>query len=208
MRNLPLHVKSLHVNGVPLAVRFAAPLAVGALLAAGCASNTTTTPSSGGAPSSAATGGGAASGAAMVETHSGPDGTYLTDGSGRTLYLFMADTGGSSNCSGACTQVWPPLSTTGAPTAGSGVTAANLGTITRSDGTKQVTYSSHPLYYFSQDTSAGQMTGQGIPGFGAKWWIVAPSGSAITGSGGGSGSGSSTPAPSGSSSTKSGGGWA
>lgn len=192
MRYLPVHV-----NGIPLAARLAAPLAVGALLAAGCSSSTTS-PSSGGG----ATGGG--SGAAMVSSHSGPDGTYLTDSSGHTLYLFMADTGGSSNCNGSCASVWPPLTTTGTPTAGSGVTASDLGTISRSDGTKQVTYSGHPLYHYAQDTSAGQITGQGNPGFGASWWIVSPSGKAITSMGGGSG----TPAPSGSSSTKSGGGWA
>lgn len=193
MRYLPVHV-----NGIPLAVRLAAPLAVGALLAAGCSSSTTS-PTGGGA-----SGGASGSGAAMVDAHSGPDGTYLTDSSGRTLYLFMADTGSSSNCSGSCASIWPPLMTTGTPAAGSGVTASDLGTITRSDGTKQVTYSGHPLYYFAQDTSAGQITGQGNPGFGAKWWIVSPSGQAITSMSGGSG----TPAPSGSSSSKSGGGWA
>ena len=198
MRYLPMHV-----NALPLAVRVAAPLAAIGLLAAGCASNSTTSPSSGSAPSSAASSGGS-SGSAMVASHSGPDGTYLTDNSGRTLYLFMADTGGTSNCNGTCAAAWPPLTTTGTPAAGSGVTASSLGTITRSDGTKQVTYGGHPLYYFSQDSSAGQMTGQGSPAFGATWWIVSPAGSAITGKGGGSG----TPAPSGSSSTKSGGGWA
>lgn len=197
MRYLSVHVNGSSL-GIPLAVRIAAPLAVGALLAAGCSSSTTS-PAGGGA-----SGGGSGSGAAAVDAHSGPDGTYLTDGSGRTLYLFMADTGGSSNCNGSCASAWPPLTTTGPPTAGSGVTAADLGTVTRSDGTKQVTYSGHPLYYFAQDAAAGQTTGQGNPGFGASWWIVSPSGTAITSTGGGSG----TPAPSGGSSSKSGGGWA
>jgi len=206
MRYLPLHINAPHANALRRAARFAAPLAVGALLAAGCSSNATYSPagSGGGAPNGAASAGGA-TGAAMVASHSGPQGTYLTDGSGRTLYLFMADTGGSSNCGGSCAALWPPLTTTSAPAAGSGITAANLGTITRSDGTKQVTYSGHPLYYFSRDASAGQITGQGNPDFGAKWWIVSPAGSAITSQGGGAG----TPAPSGGSSTKSGGGgWA
>lgn len=200
MQNHPLHLNAKHTGARSRAARLAAPLAAGALLAAGCSSSATTSPA-GGAPSGAASGGAAA---AMVETHSGPDGTYLTDGSGRTLYLFMADTAGASNCNATCTALWPPLTTAAAPAASSGVNAANLGTITRSDGTKQVTYSGHPLYYFAQDSSAGQTTGQGNPGFGAKWWIVSPAGSAITGQGGGAG----TPAPSGGSSTKSGGGWA
>jgi predicted lipoprotein with Yx(FWY)xxD motif len=181
-----MHMNALHVNTLPLAVRIAAPLAASALLAAGCSSSSTASPpAAGGASSSAASTGGSATGAAKVETHSGPDGTYLTDASGRTLYLFMADSGGTSNCNGTCAAVWPPLTTTGAPTAGSGASAADLGTITRSDGTKQVTYSGHPLYYFAQDASAGQLTGQGNPGFGAKWWIVSPTGAAITTTAGG-----------------------
>ena len=50
----------------------------------------------------------------------------------------------------------------------------------RSDGTEQVTYKGHPLYYFVADTSAGSTKGQGSDSFGAKWWLIAPSGSAIT----------------------------
>lgn len=189
---------SMHINSIPLAARISVPLAAAALLAAGCSSSNSTPSTSGGG--SASSGGGSTSGSVTVTTHTGPDGTYLTDSSGRTLYLFMADTSGTSNCSGNCAAVWPPL--TGTPTAGSGVTASNLGTITRSDGMKQVTYSGHPLYYYAQDTSPGQASGEGNPGFGAPWYIVSPAGSAITGSGG-----SGTPAPSGSSSSKAG-GWA
>src|SRR5579859_2473083 len=103
MRYLSLHTNAPHPNALPLAARIAAPLAVGALLAAGCSSTSASSPysgSAGGAPSSAASGGGSASAAAMVQSHAGPDGTYLTDSAGRTLYLFMADSGGASNCSG------------------------------------------------------------------------------------------------------------
>jgi hypothetical protein len=74
------------------------------------------------------------------------------------------------------------VTTTGAPTASGSATASELGTITRSDGTKQVTYDGHPLYYFSGDSGAGTATGQGSDGFGAKWWLVAPSGSDVTAS--------------------------
>jgi len=116
--------------------------------------------------------------------------TYLTGASGRSVYLWVADTSDKSNCSGACAQAWPPVTTTGNPTAGSGVSAADLGTTTRSDGTKQVTYKGHPLYYFVGDKSAGSTSGEGSDGFGAKWWLVAPSGTAIT-SGGSSSGGSS-----------------
>ena len=60
--------------------------------------------------------------------------------------------------------------------------ASDLGTITRSDGTKQVTYDGHPLYYFAGDSGSGTASGQGSDGFGAKWWLVAPSGSDVTAS--------------------------
>jgi hypothetical protein len=70
----------------------------------------------------------------------------------------------------------------GKVTASGGATAGGVGTITRSDGTKQATYDGHPLYYYVGDTGAGQDNGQGNDGFGAKWWVVAPSGAAITGS--------------------------
>jgi predicted lipoprotein with Yx(FWY)xxD motif len=61
-----------------------------------------------------------------------------------------------------------------------GADASALGTTTRSDGTKQVTYKGHPLYYFIADKRPGQITGQGDGSFGAKWWLLTPSGSAIT----------------------------
>jgi secreted repeat protein with Y-X4-D motif len=87
-----------------------------------------------------------------------------------------------SVCSGACAGAWPPVTATGTVTASGSAVASDLGTITRSDGTKQVTYDGHPLYYFVGDSGPGSDSGQGSNSFGAKWWLVAPSGSAITGS--------------------------
>jgi hypothetical protein len=94
----------------------------------------------------------------------------------------VKDTGDTSNCSGACAGAWPPVTTTGSATASGGAKASDLGTITRSDGTKQVTYDGHPLYYFSGDSGPGTASGQGSDGFGAKWWLVAPTGSDVTAS--------------------------
>jgi len=68
----------------------------------------------------------------------------------------------------------------GQVTAANGAKAADLGTITRSDGTKQVTYLGHPLYFFAGDSGPGQTNGQGSNSFGAKWWLVAPAGTKIT----------------------------
>lgn len=116
----------------------------------------------------------------MITTKTGSAGAFLTDGSGRSVYLFVKDTGDASTCSGACAAAWPPV--TGQPSASGGVNASGLGTITRSDGTKQVTYDGHPLYYFAGDTGPGMVKGQGIDGFGAKWWLIAPTGSSITAS--------------------------
>src|SRR5215475_1868028 len=183
-------------------VRLAGVLAAAALLAAACSSSSKS--GSGGSTTTAAAGGsGGSAKAVAIETHSGPMGTYLTDSSGRSLYVFAADTAGKSNCSGGCASFWPPFSGSSA-SAMSGAQASMLGTITRSDGTKQVTYGGHPLYYFKEDTKAGQTAGQGFDNFGGKWWLVAPSGQPITGSGGAS---SSSP-PSSSSGGGGGGGWA
>jgi predicted lipoprotein with Yx(FWY)xxD motif len=119
------------------------------------------------------------SGALKIGTASGSSGTYLTDSSGRALYLWVADSGDKSVCSGACAQAWPPLTTQGSPAAGGGVTAGDLGTIARSGGAKQVTYKGHPLYYYVGDSGPGKTAGEGSDEFGAKWWLVAPSGAAV-----------------------------
>jgi predicted lipoprotein with Yx(FWY)xxD motif len=105
---------------------------------------------------------------------------HLADQTGRSLYLFLADTSGSSTCNDACAAQWPPLTTLGAVTAGNGVDAAKLKTSDRQDGTKQATYNNHPLYFFSADTGPIQTNGQGVNAFGARWWLVNPSGDAIT----------------------------
>ncbi len=118
---------------------------------------------------------------ATVSTRSGPLGTYLADGSGRALYLFVSDTSTTSTCNGACATAWPPLVVTGSPGGSGNVQGALLGTLTRSDGSRQVTYAGHPLYYFAGDTAPGQTNGQGKNGFGALWWLLAPDGTAITG---------------------------
>jgi predicted lipoprotein with Yx(FWY)xxD motif len=194
------------------AARLGVAVAVPAILLAACGGSSSSTTAGG---SSSATAGGSSSAAGRgsasastakavtVETHSGDVGTYLTDGAGRTLYLFASDTDGRSSCSAACTEYWPPLTTTGAAAAAGGARSAMVATITRSDGSKQVTYSGHPLYYFAGDAAAGELKGQGVNGFGARWWVVSPTGASITTE---SGSGASSP-PSTTKSSGGGGGW-
>lgn len=134
---------------------------------------------------SAASGGGASPAGhsgTLITTRAGSAGTHLTDGAGHSVYLWVKDPSGKSVCSGACAGAWPPVTASGKVTASGGASAADLGSIARADGTRQVTYDHHPLYYFAGDSSAGQTSGQGSDGFGARWWLVAPSGARITGS--------------------------
>jgi predicted lipoprotein with Yx(FWY)xxD motif len=148
------------------------------LLVAACSSGSSSSSAAAGSGSAAAGG----SGATVISTATASGNTFLTDGSGRAVYLWVKDTGSTSVCTGACTGAWPPVTATGTPTVSGSATASDLGTTTRSDGTKQVTYDGHPLYYFSGDSGAGTASGQGSDSFGAKWWLVAPSGSDVTAS--------------------------
>jgi predicted lipoprotein with Yx(FWY)xxD motif len=105
-------------------------------------------------------------------------GEFVADAGGRALYLFTADTQGSSSCYDACAQVWPPfLSPAGTPRAGSaGVEPRLIGTVQRRDGSTQVTYNGHPLYYYQKDQGPGQATGQDVHDAGGEWYLVTPQG--------------------------------
>jgi predicted lipoprotein with Yx(FWY)xxD motif len=170
-----------------------AVLAIVAVIAAGCGSGNSSSSGSGsnsgtssGSGSGGIYGGGSSGNApaskpASVMTASSKLGTILVGQGGRTLYVFDKDTPNTSTCSGGCAAAWPVEQTNGAPTAGSSaVKASMLGSIKRSDGTTQVTYNKHPLYYYSGDSQSGQQNGQGLNAFGAKWFVVSPSGNQVT----------------------------
>ena len=108
-------------------------------------------------------------------------GKILVDSEGRTVYLFEKDTGPMSTCFGACASAWPPVTVTGMPSAGMGVDKSMLGTTKRPDGTMQVTYSGHPLYYYAADQKPGDATGQNVDGFGAEWYVLSPAGNKVEG---------------------------
>ena len=121
-----------------------------------------------------------ASSNSTVATAESNVGSILVDSAGETLYLFAKDSGGVSACSGACAKAWPPYAAKGAALhVGSGLKASLLKSMTRADGTKQLTYNGHPLYTFSGDSKAGDITGQGSDAFGARWYVVSPDGAAI-----------------------------
>ena len=163
-------------------------LTLGALASA-CGANSSsspppTPPTPAAAPTAAASPPAAATGSApaVAAASAGKLGTILTDGQGATLYLFKKDTPNHSNCTGTCAGDWLPYTTSGAaPTAGPGASATMLATTTRADGTTQLTYNAHPLYYYSDDKkAAGSIEGQGSNEYGGLWYTVSPSGAADT----------------------------
>jgi len=110
----------------------------------------------------------------------GTYGSVLVNGDGKPLYVFSLDTGGTSACTDEdCTSEWPPLASQGSPTAGEGVDATKLGTITRDDGTMQVTYNGHPLYTFADDTGSGDAGGQGMEDNGGTWSLISATGDMV-----------------------------
>jgi predicted lipoprotein with Yx(FWY)xxD motif len=190
---------------MPVPVKLAIPLA-SALLLAACSSAAASSPASS-APAAGSSASASTTGT-VITTHAGSAGAFLTNGSGRAVYLWAKDGMNMSACSGACAAAWPPVPATGTLTATGGAKASDLGTITRSDGTKQATYDGHPLYYFVGDSAAGQTNGQGSDNFGAKWWLVAPSGTEITAGDTAAAAPANAPAPSAPASSNAGGGWA
>ena len=130
-------------------------------------------------PSAAASASASSGGSAEtvdLKSLSGIPGMALVDEEGKALDLWEADKNGTSTCSGPCAAAWPPVTTSGAPLAGSGVDKALLGTVKRADGTEQVTYNGHPLYYYVGDTGSGTAKGQGSKDFGASWYVLSAKG--------------------------------
>jgi predicted lipoprotein with Yx(FWY)xxD motif len=107
-------------------------------------------------------------------------GKTVVDANGRTLYLFAADKPNVSTLSAAGRAVWPPFTASSRPAAGSGVAASQIGTTNTGNGGAQVTYNGHPLYYFVGDHKPGQVLGQGLNEFGARWYVLSAGGAAIT----------------------------
>jgi predicted lipoprotein with Yx(FWY)xxD motif len=173
-----------------------APVLVTALVAAGCgsANKSSTSSSSAAAPASTSSTSAAANNAygsgsttaaaptatsvAVTTKQAKKLGTVLAAGPKKlTVYLFEADKGPHSSCTGACASAWPPV--TGTAKVTGAAMSADLGTITRADGTKQVTYKGHPLYFFEKDKDAGDAYGEAVKAFGAEWYALNPSGKKV-----------------------------
>lgn len=114
---------------------------------------------------------------ASIELNNDADlGNIITDESGRVLYLWKNDEKDDSNCNGGCALAWPPLITRDAPTVSGGLTEARVGTITRDDGSTQVTYNGWPVYYWFRDLEPGDATGQEV---GRTWYVLSTHGAAV-----------------------------
>ena len=111
----------------------------------------------------------------VQSSHYGPT---IFDSHHRVLYQFAADHSSQSTCYGECAKAWPPMLTSGQPKAIKGLDSSLLGTTTRRDGSQQVIYAGHPLYYFSED-KPGKIMCQHVKLHGGFWYVVKPNGMAI-----------------------------
>lgn len=168
----------------------AASGAAAAALIAGCGSGGPSgkaMPSTPSAPASP-------SGATTLQTATDPKlGTIVTDSAGFTLYRFDQDQSkpSVSTCNGGCAAIWPAEHDTGNVTV-KGVDSKLVGSVTRADGTKQVTLNGWPLYRYAPDTKPGDTKGQGVAG---TWFALTPTGDKA-GTGAGSAPANPTPPPS------------
>ena len=124
----------------------------------------------------------APSAAVRLSVRSTEYGKALFGPSGKVVYVFGADRGSTSRCYGVCATAWPPLLTTAAPLAGVGVEAKLLGMTKRRNGTRQVTYNGHPLYYYEAD-KVGKIMCQHANVHGGLWLIIKPNGQPNTAKG-------------------------
>jgi predicted lipoprotein with Yx(FWY)xxD motif len=149
--------------GIPMAQTLVAVISVVALVLLFVAE------AGAGAPAATASGGTAA-----LKTGKAGGVTVLTNAKGLTLYTFAADTSpGKSSCYGSCAAYWPPV--TGSPSAAAGI-PGTFGTITRTDGTKQVTWNGHPLYTYVGDHGPGSASGNNLNINGGLWKEIPVSG--------------------------------
>ncbi|MFI7066557.1 hypothetical protein ACIBL3_36555 [Kribbella sp. NPDC050124] len=129
------------------------------------------TPASGPAASTAS------SGTKLAVAEVGDLGKIVVDGNGRTVYVFDKDTSGKSNCEGDCLAKWPAVPAGEGTPQLDGITASLVGTVTRSDGSKQLTLGGLPLYLFASDSKSGEAKGQAV---GGVWWVVGSDGKKVT----------------------------
>lgn len=102
-------------------------------------------------------------------------GTMLFDGEGQAIYIWELEESSTAECYDDCADAWPPVLTDGLPQAMDGVSSELLGTTERTDGTIQVTYNDHPLYYYAHE-DPGEVKCHNISTHGGLWWVIQPDG--------------------------------
>jgi predicted lipoprotein with Yx(FWY)xxD motif len=159
-------------------------LAVALLVGAACAEEPDAeldgAPEAGAEPYEAPAPGVAAAAALATDSlHGGAQ--YLTDARGRALYMLELTSGGPTGCDEACREYWPPFAVAGdAPEPGGATVNEDLvGTRPLPDGTQQVTYAGHDLYYFHLDENPGDTKGQNRTDGWGVWYLVGPEGTRV-----------------------------
>ncbi len=110
-----------------------------------------------------------------ITTYDSQYGQMLFDRSGQAIYLFDAETTSEPECYDACAEAWPPVLTRGEPVAAGRVRSGLLGTTERTDGSTQVTYRGHPLYFYAHEGKR-QVLCHDIEEYGGVWLVVQPDG--------------------------------
>ena len=113
----------------------------------------------------------------VIKSANSQFGKMLFDGTGQAIYLFDKERTTKPECYGACAEAWPPVLTEGTPIAADGTRASLLGTAKRTDGTTQVTYGDHLLYFYAHEAK-NEVKCHNIRGFGGLWLVVTPQGRA------------------------------
>ena len=93
----------------------------------------------------------------------------------QAIYIWEREPSTTPQCYDDCAVAWPPVLTTSEPEAGAGIDAALLGTTKRSDGTTQVTYNEHPLYYYAHE-GPGEVKCHNVATHGGLWWVITTNG--------------------------------
>jgi predicted lipoprotein with Yx(FWY)xxD motif len=159
-----------------------------ALLAAGCggsspsSSSSSGSGSSGGTPPAAGASASAAPSSVTIDAKQVPKlGNILVTSSGMTLYMFVPDKDAKVTCVSTCAAAWPPvfIAAGGKITAGSGVQQSMLKSDPDPAGGNVVTYNGWPLYLYTGDQAAGQVTGQAINASGGLWYVVNTAGQPV-----------------------------
>jgi predicted lipoprotein with Yx(FWY)xxD motif len=163
-------------------IRTALGAAIAAAALAGCGSSDSTAkgdPVAASSENAASTATKAKARGPKLKITDGDYGPILANRRGRALYLFTADKGKSSNCSGDCATAWPPYIVKRKPAAGAGVTADKIGTTRRSDGSRQATYAGQPVYFYVSDKEPGEVLCQAVNEFGGFWYVLRANGKAV-----------------------------